>query len=997
MADEISSCGDEGPVAFYGRKDELQALLSAWEAARKGKPQWVSILAETGVGKTRLVQEFYRCISSSFDPNGYWPANLPIEHDQLGLNPDPADFPAVGADKAVQLPWLWWGIRGDGRKERNPNEGLCAARMSLESLELHTTKMLLEEKTKDFLVDGGKKVLNIVTVGAFAAMLDLAELVGKGVSALNLSTPDAQTPWAMGERKKLELKSLLVNLITYFLAREIPVVLVLDDAHWLDPDTLGFIDGLIGKLPTRDTSSKLLIVSTSWKQEWNKRAAFRNSYENFSGEKPPAIELGVIDEGSARAYLKEHLPGIEESDIRLILDRAQGNFRYLTELQLLLRSDCRSNFIEKDWQKPLTETGRQLLFNKELRIEECIRLRFLGFPEDVQLALERSSYQGQRFDPSLTAQVIGDLDGDQISNGETTLGAIKHGEDPGAMITTVNENLKEFLQGPYWKLIHKRLVNLEGAKVKEAYHRILMKAVEDPKMANNKVIASIAQQTLADGVEQSEAVRLYGWLIKYAWQGREAHSMARHIRAVLELDLDSGEIPLDVALVALRFRSQVGYGIQLLYPSWIRPATPDGRSVEKHFQKAFVLPLEGHIRDFQETGALPDGGKLEDLIDWCDALVEYRKSLGHNTHYPTWLEAKIVLVKKQLKVLPDRIDLNAVCIIDILDLVIWRAQQADSREKWDSILQFLVTANASVASINRLDNDIAVVYAALFQGVFFLIEKRGQKFYPEDENPGDDDLQDRKMYSLCARTLADILPKHENDPEKSTVIRIVQDLNFKTLEAIFRAGCYIQELAVLKGYPLATEFSDRLLGLCGQIFNLIEKGGYAPPSLAVSMLEVQNSAAQVLYRKTGKFTTYVSSERSVAPDEARAQLQEALASVERYREMDWLPVGILKMAAISQIELLNLTGLTEKPDTDTVGRIFDQMLADAELSEDANRLEDNESVELLQWLVMTYDKWLHGRPGCDAMWNKLKETYRIAGPGFDKLVGMIRQDQATLQ
>ena len=76
------------PQTFYGRKDELQALLDVWNQARSGKTQWVSILAETGVGKTRLVQEFCRCISSQdylqskqlsagedtdFDPNKYWP------------------------------------------------------------------------------------------------------------------------------------------------------------------------------------------------------------------------------------------------------------------------------------------------------------------------------------------------------------------------------------------------------------------------------------------------------------------------------------------------------------------------------------------------------------------------------------------------------------------------------------------------------------------------------------------------------------------------------------------------------------------------------------------------------------------------------------------------------------------------------------------------------------------------------------------------------------
>ena len=46
---------------------------------------------------------------------------------------------------------------------------------------------------------------------------------------------------------------------------------------------------------------------------------------------------------------------------------------------------------------------------------------------------------------------------------------------------------------------------------------------------------------------------------------------------------------------------------------------------------------------------------------------------------------------------------------------------------------------------------------------------------------------------------------------------------------------------------------------------------------------------------------------------------------------------------------------------------------------------------------MTYDKWFDGSPGCDAKWNKVRETYRIAEPKFDRLVGMIRQHQATLQ
>ena len=135
----------------------------------------------------------------------------------------------------------------------------------------------------------------------------------------------------------------------------------------------------------------------------------------------------------------------------------------------------------------------------------------------MQLALQRSSYQGPRFDPLLTAKAVEGLQDEQTANGVTS--AITHGENPGAMITTVEENLKEFLQGPYWHLIKKCLDEREGETVKAAYDSLLMKAIEDPKMDNNKALASIALQTLEGPVELQEAVRLRGWLIKYAWRG----------------------------------------------------------------------------------------------------------------------------------------------------------------------------------------------------------------------------------------------------------------------------------------------------------------------------------------------------------------------------------------------------------------------------------------------------------------------------------------------
>lgn len=56
---------------FLGRKNELELLQDAWlkiqptDAERQPEPQLVILRAEKGLGKTRLVQEFYRWLSST--------------------------------------------------------------------------------------------------------------------------------------------------------------------------------------------------------------------------------------------------------------------------------------------------------------------------------------------------------------------------------------------------------------------------------------------------------------------------------------------------------------------------------------------------------------------------------------------------------------------------------------------------------------------------------------------------------------------------------------------------------------------------------------------------------------------------------------------------------------------------------------------------------------------------------------------------------------------
>jgi len=64
---------------FVGRETELEALRSAWQLAKAGKSQVVTLLAESEFGKTRIAQEFYEWLSThddALEDEGYWPDTL---------------------------------------------------------------------------------------------------------------------------------------------------------------------------------------------------------------------------------------------------------------------------------------------------------------------------------------------------------------------------------------------------------------------------------------------------------------------------------------------------------------------------------------------------------------------------------------------------------------------------------------------------------------------------------------------------------------------------------------------------------------------------------------------------------------------------------------------------------------------------------------------------------------------------------------------------------
>ena len=95
--------------SFTGRDAELERLLAHWESVRAGDgPRVVVLLAEPGLGKTRLAQELYARLVAREQGGapGYWPPTLGEDGDNLRVNP-----PLEACDQGAPLPFLWWGLR----------------------------------------------------------------------------------------------------------------------------------------------------------------------------------------------------------------------------------------------------------------------------------------------------------------------------------------------------------------------------------------------------------------------------------------------------------------------------------------------------------------------------------------------------------------------------------------------------------------------------------------------------------------------------------------------------------------------------------------------------------------------------------------------------------------------------------------------------------------------------------------------------------------------
>jgi class 3 adenylate cyclase len=192
-----------GLTPFVGREDELRSLTSRWERVLDGEGQVALIIGEAGIGKSRLVQRF---------------------HEQIAGTPHT------------------WAEAGAGAFFQNtpfyPITDLLR-------------QFLGDEAAPDQIAQLESRLL--------AVGLEPAERIPLIAPLLNLPLPEDFPPSTLSSEQ--QRRRLLATLVEWTLgaARIQPLVLTIEDLHWVDPSTLELLQFLV----EQSVSAPLLLLYTA--------------------------------------------------------------------------------------------------------------------------------------------------------------------------------------------------------------------------------------------------------------------------------------------------------------------------------------------------------------------------------------------------------------------------------------------------------------------------------------------------------------------------------------------------------------------------------------------------------------------------------------------------------------------------------------------------------------------------------------------------------------
>jgi DNA-binding CsgD family transcriptional regulator/tetratricopeptide (TPR) repeat protein len=327
---------ERGFTRFVARERELDQLRHCFELVKHGTGQAVSIIGDAGLGKSRLVHEFRQTLA--------------------GQN----------------LTWL---------------EGRChsynAAVAYLPIVEVLKQHFQINSSDSDELiihkVQDGLEALSAELVSTAPYLLRLlSSMAGDGIS-------EAMSPEAVKHHIFEALRLLMIEG-----AIQRPVVLTIEDVHWMDKATEEFLTFLLDHI----AGSRVLLIFT-YRSEFVATWA-RTSYHSL-------VNLTRLVQRESYRMLTALLgtPRVHDTVARLVLDRADGVPFFLEELVKALQESGAIEVDDNQWVLKDADTASQL----PKSVEEVLMARIDRLPEKAKRVLQISAVIGREINAELLQEI----------------------------------------------------------------------------------------------------------------------------------------------------------------------------------------------------------------------------------------------------------------------------------------------------------------------------------------------------------------------------------------------------------------------------------------------------------------------------------------------------------------------------------------------------------------------------------------------------------------
>jgi len=347
---------------LVGRDGEMEILQGSISELQQGRGQIISLIGEAGLGKSRLIRELHNSISSrsNDERNILW-----LEGHSLSYETSTPYAPFI------HLFSTYFNIKTDQSDSERYNA--------------------IRTKINEYLPDYADE---------YSAYL--ATFLGVHLSTESLDRVRYLEPPQLRERIFRALHALVDSM-----ASRQPLVVVLDDLHWIDPSSLDLLETLLPMTEHHEVLIMVLFRPRESEPSWRFHELAGREY----AQRYTSITLKPLGKNESRQLVAKllHIDDLPQHVRKLILAKSEGNPFYVEEV---IRSLI-------DGQLVVRENGHWVTTQaiNDLSVPDTLKgvitARFDKLDEDTKQVVQAASVIGREFGSKMLTWVHGS---DQVLN-----------------------------------------------------------------------------------------------------------------------------------------------------------------------------------------------------------------------------------------------------------------------------------------------------------------------------------------------------------------------------------------------------------------------------------------------------------------------------------------------------------------------------------------------------------------------------------------------------